>query len=557
MRANLRSAIVELGTILAASLLFFFYGLGSFGLVGADEPRYAQIAREMLRNNDFVTPTLHGSPWLEKPALYYWRAAAAFRSFGVHDWAARLPSATFALALVVIVYFHMKRFRPGAQFPAALITASCAAIIGFSRGASTDMQLAAPFSFAMLGWYAWYETGKKFWLFDLYFFSAVGTLAKGPVAPGLAFFIVTIFATVRRDWGLIRRALWFPGIAIYFIITLPWYIAVQRANPEFLKVFILQHNLQRFATDKYQHTYPFWYYLPVLILSLTPWTVYAFAALVSGAKQTWQDWRSSAPGIARPSERPGDAFPEFLVIWALFPVLFFSASQSKLPGYILPSIPPCAILAGDYLYRRRERPLRGGLLAGHAAIAAIICGAALLAPNVVLYPKRVPPAAATGYAAFAAIAVFVFIFAMSFRRGFRALLRTTVLPVAFSIFFLLHYAGRVLGEAYSSRQIATFIEQVEKEHMKPGLHPVAVMEARRDVEYGLGFYLDEPIERYERGELPPVEHILVAREGLHSEIAQRLGPGREFISFGSPFPGAADPQHVEVLWVSSSRAAAR
>src|SRR5205814_7264507 len=184
-------------------LLHFYYGLVCFGLICADEPRNAQVAREMLHNNDFVTPTLHGSPWLEKPALYYWRSAAAFRTFGDKDWAARLPSATFAAALVIIIYFHMRRFRPGAQFGAALITATSAAVIGFSRGASTDMQLAAPFAFAMLGWYAWFETAKKFWLFDLYFFLAVGTLAKGPVAPGLAFFIVLIFAIVRRDLKLV------------------------------------------------------------------------------------------------------------------------------------------------------------------------------------------------------------------------------------------------------------------------------------------------------------------------------------------------------------------
>ncbi|PYY06455.1 MAG: hypothetical protein DMG64_01035 [Acidobacteria bacterium] len=291
-----RILVIEVATVFALSLLLFFYGLGSFGLVGADEPRYAQVAREMLHNNDFVTPTLHGSPWLEKPALYYWRAAAAFRTFGDKDWAARLPSATFAAALVIIIYFHMRRFRPGAQFGAALITATSAAVIGFSRGASTDMQLAAPFAFAMLGWYAWFETGKKFWLFDLYFFLAVGTLAKGPVAPGLAFFIVLIFAIVRRDLKLVWKMVWLPGVLIYSVIVLPWYIAVQMANKDFFKVFFLEHNLERFATDLFQHKQPFWFYLPVLILSLMPWTVYAIAALSSAAKQTWRDWRSSFRG---------------------------------------------------------------------------------------------------------------------------------------------------------------------------------------------------------------------------------------------------------------------
>jgi 4-amino-4-deoxy-L-arabinose transferase-like glycosyltransferase len=557
MKMSLRVLAVEITTVIALSLLLFFYGLGNFGLVGADEPRYAQIAREMLRNNDFVTPTLHGSPWLEKPALYYWRAAAAFRTFGVHDWAARLPSATFALALVVIIYFHMRRFRPGAEFGAALITAASAGIIGFSRGASTDMQLAAPFAFAMLGWYAWFETGKKFWLFDLYFFIAVGTLAKGPVAPGLAFCIVLIFAAIRRDLRLVWKTVWWPGIVIYSAIVLPWYIAVQRANKEFFKVFFLEHNLERFATDLFQHRQPFWYYIPVLILALMPWTVYGIAALVSAIRQGWRDWCSSAPGRARESEQIGDSFPEFLVIWALFPVLFFSFSQSKLPGYILPAVPPCTIVTADYLRRRRNQSMRAGLVFGHALLTALLTTAVLLVPHVILDPKAVPPIAALTYAIVVGVAVFCFIFFLVRRRGQRMLLWTTIVPVAFGVFFLLHYAGRILGEAYSSRQVAAYVEKIERDNLQGRDRPVAVYEARRDVEYGLGFYLDERIERYERGEIPSVEHLLVARQGEHDALAKLLGPNRKFISFGSPFPGPMNPQHLEVLWVSSSGSLAR
>jgi len=557
MDSRRRILVIEVATVIALSLLLFFYGLGSFGLVGADEPRYAQVAREMLHNNDFVTPTLHGTPWLEKPALYYWRAAAAFRTFGDKDWAARLPSATFAAALVIIIYFHMRRFRPGAQFGAALITAASAAIIGFSRGASTDMQLAAPFAFAMLGWYAWFETEKKFWLFDLYFFLAVGTLAKGPVAPGLAFFIVLIFAMVRRDLKLVWRTVWWPGVLIYSVIVLPWYIAVQMANKDFFKVFFLEHNLERFATDLFQHRQPFWFYLPVLLLSLMPWTIYAIAALASAAKQTWRDWRSSFPGRVRESEQVGDSFPEFLVIWALFPILFFSFSQSKLPGYILPSIPPCAILTADYLHRRKRAAMRTGLLFGHSLITALLTIGVLLVPHLVLDPKSVPPAPALSYASVVGAAVFCFIFFLVRRRGARMLLWTTIVPVAFGVFFLLHYAGRILGEAYSSRQVAAYVEQIERDNLQTRIRPVAVLDTRRDVEYGLGFYLDQRIERYERGEIPPVEHILVARAGEHDTIEKLIGPNRRLISFGSPFPDKASPQHLEVLWISSSGSPSR
>src|SRR5580704_519232 len=277
---------LEALTLFLFTAFFLFYGLvpmfggAGLGLVGADEPRYAQVAREMLARNDYVTPILYGKPWLEKPALYYWRAMFSFREFGIHDWSARLPSASFAFTLIVLIYLHMRRFRPGGQLDAALITASCAGIIAFSRGASTDMQLAAPFCIGMLGWYAWYETDSKFWLFDLYFFVGAATLAKGPVAPFMAIAIILSFTALRREWSLLRRSIWIPGVILYFAMVLPWYIAVQHRNPDFLRIFFLEHNLERFATGRFMHEQPFWYYVPVLLLALMPWSVIAIRALV-------------------------------------------------------------------------------------------------------------------------------------------------------------------------------------------------------------------------------------------------------------------------------------
>src|SRR5271166_346030 len=135
----------------------FFYGLGAFGLLGADEPRYAQIAREMLDRSDWVTPTLLGKPWLEKPVLYYWQAVLSFRAFGVSDRAARLPAAFDAALLVAAIYFFLRRFRRGSEFDGALIAVSCAGVFIFAHAAATDMPLSACFAIALLGWYAWYE----------------------------------------------------------------------------------------------------------------------------------------------------------------------------------------------------------------------------------------------------------------------------------------------------------------------------------------------------------------------------------------------------------------
>src|SRR5271155_82869 len=139
----------------------FFYGLGSFGLVGADEPRYAQVAREMLARHDWITPTLGGEPRLEKPVLYYWQAMLAYSIFGVSDWAARLPSAVDATLMIAAIYVFLRRFRPGSQLDGALMTASAAGVVGFSRAASMDMPLAATLTIAMLAWFAWKETNGR------------------------------------------------------------------------------------------------------------------------------------------------------------------------------------------------------------------------------------------------------------------------------------------------------------------------------------------------------------------------------------------------------------
>src|ERR1700722_5886122 len=422
---------------------FLFYGLvpvfggDGLGLVGADEPRYAQIAREMLYRHDYVTPVLWSHPWLEKPALYYWRAMFAFLEFGVHDWSARLPSASFAFILVALIYLHLRRFRPGSQLDAALITASCAGIIGFARGASTDMQLAAPFCIGMLGWYAWYETGKKFWLFDLYFFVGVATLAKGPVAPFMAVVIILSFAGLRREWSLLRRTVWAPGFLLYFAMVLPWYIAVQRRNPDFLRVFFLEHNLERFATNRYMHQHVFWYYLPIMLAALMPWSVIAMRALAEAIQQSIAEWRARyAKQHYIGHSRWGDAFPEFLVLWTLFPILIFSLSRSKLPGYILPSIPPLTILTGDYINRIRHKSLSGWLLLLHVVLCTVTIILVLLVPWHIAHPGGRPPASILVPAISSGLAAALLILVVVARFGVTRLRTATMVPLAIMLLFI-------------------------------------------------------------------------------------------------------------------------
>ncbi|QHN05296.1 glycosyltransferase family 39 protein [Granulicella sp. WH15] len=523
-------------------------GGAQLGLVGADEPRYAQVAREMLKVHDTtcaqlhtdmvphslrrdditratqcllagtVTPILYGQPWLEKPALYYWRAMSFFREFGVSDWSARLPSTSGAAFLIVLIFLHMRRFRPGGHLDAALITCSCVGILSFSRGASTDMQLAAPFCIGMLGWYAWYETGKKFWLFDLYFFGAAATLAKGPVAPFMALIIIFLFVALRREWTLLRRTIWLPGIILYLLMVLPWYIAVQRRNPDFYRQFFLEHNLERFATNRYQHHQPFWYYLAVLIIALMPWTVLAGRALIDAINTSVAEWkvrRKPQPYLGH--SRAGDAFPEFLVLWALFPILFFSFSGSKLPGYILPSLPPLTILTGDYLNRIRREGLPPWLLWSHAVLSAVLVFVLTLAPQHMQYETLVPSAGWLAAATAAAVLIGMVMVLLIRRYGIPAVRNATLIPVVLTLIFLLGFHGRELDLNYSARPLAQEIER-----HAPGVKLLAVQSVKRDMDYGLAFYRNEPLVHYDSDGVPRAEHLLVIRSADEGELDRWL-----------------------------------
>ena len=545
-RSALLGNTLEALTLFCLTAFFLFYGLvplfggAALGLVGADEPRYAQVAREMLARNDYVTPILYGQPWLEKPALYYWRAMFSFREFGIHDWSARLPSASFAFTLIVLIYLHMRRFRPGGQLDAALITASCAGIIAFARGASTDMQLAAPFCIGMLGWYAWYETDSKFWLFDLYFFVGAATLAKGPIAPFMAVAIILSFAALRREWSLLRRSIWIPGIILYLAMVLPWFIAVQRRNPNFLRVFFLEHNLERFATDLYKHEQGAWYYLPVMLLGLTPWAVIAVAALVDAVQGSFAEWRARrAKNRYIGHHRAGDAFPEFLVLWALFPIVFFSFSKSKLPGYVLPSIPALTILAGDYLNRKRHQGIQTWLLVTHALLTGCLSAVVLLLPRYLQNPRILPPTRALVAAGITGLGAALLILVVVARFGIKRLRIATLVPIVMLLFFLLGVGpifgigpipgskaiAEIIDETYSARPLAHILGAV----LQPG-ETLAVYRVKRDMEYGLSFYREKQVFNYEADGAPTIpdqQHILVVRESYAGDLRHIL-QGRSY-----------------------------
>ena len=314
--------------------VLFFHELGGIGFLGPDEPRYAAVAREMYLSGDYITPRLLGENWFEKPVLMYWGAALGYAIFGIGETGARLPSAVGATLSVFMVYWAGRRvFSRSIGFGGAVILATSIGFFGLARAASTDMPLTASLTAALAFFIVGHESSgvSRRWYFYAFFAAlGLGVLAKGPVAIVLPAFALVMFLIWRGPIGEWKK--WHPeGILVTGLVAGPWYAAVTMANGmEFINVFIFEHNLGRFTSDVYGHEQPFYFYLPVLLLMTFPWSFLLIPAL----------------------RRRFARNEQLILMWALAPLVFFSLSGSKLPAYILPMVPPLALLCAREVSRR-------------------------------------------------------------------------------------------------------------------------------------------------------------------------------------------------------------
>jgi 4-amino-4-deoxy-L-arabinose transferase-like glycosyltransferase len=333
---------ISLRNICRAILIFvtlyvcYFSHLGALGLLGPDEPRYAWIARNMAESGDWVTPRLYGRPWFEKPVLYYWGAALSFKLFGVSEVTARLPSALSALlATLALAWLALRLDSWELARWVLLLLPSTVGMIGFSHSAGPDMPFAAMLTIAMVSAAAalgLLATKIPRYLSLLFwgFFLGAAVLAKGPAAVILAGGAMLLWAAFTKQWR--DSLILFHPIAIgaFLVTALPWYVLCARRNSDFLRVFIIEHNFNRYLTPEFRHIQPFWYYLPIMVAALLPWGV-------------WLCWLSFGEGRVTASHAERARFV-FMAAWGFSPVLFFSLSKSKLPGYILPAVPALAFL---------------------------------------------------------------------------------------------------------------------------------------------------------------------------------------------------------------------
>ena len=371
-----RRTALMLAIIVGASLPLLLWKLGAYGLIDVDEGRYAEVPREMFLSGDWLTPRLNFVNFFDKPPLLYWNIAANYAIFGVSEWAARLVPALWALLGIFAAYALGRRmFGPRAGFLSAIILLTSLMWTVMARVVLTDMLVSSlVFCALALWWLAITESATKrrtLYLALLWVGLGLGMLAKGPVAPVLCGGSVFVYLLVCRRWRDLTKMGWAWGIPLFILVAAPWYFAIAARHPEFNDAFWYEQNFGRFtgALSKVDHAHGPLFLLQYLPVVIFPWSVFALPALFFGWKKLW------------PIQTQKQRAAVFLLGAVAFTLLFFSTSESKLVTYILPVVPPLAILMSAYFDQLLKSPKLSALFnacGGFFALLLIVGGAVAL-----------------------------------------------------------------------------------------------------------------------------------------------------------------------------------
>ena len=514
--------------IVATLYLCYFHNLGALGLVGPDEPRYAWIARDMHETGDYITPRLYGKPWFEKPPLYYWGAALSFKFFGVCETSARLPSAISALlATLALAWLALRLYGAEIAHWLLLLLPTTVGMIGFSHAAATDLPFAAMLTISMVfsakllnliprpaqqsvnsataqvpvRSFTSFTSSTSFTSFFFGLFLGLAVLAKGPAAIILSGGAVLLWALFTNRWRDALRCLHPVAIASFCLTALPWYILCARRNPDFFRIFIIEHNFNRFLTPQFQHIQPFWYYALVLLIGFLPWTPLLVLSVSFAALKFWHE-RKLSPATA------------LFLCWSLFCLLFFSLSKSKLPGYILPAVPAIGILLARCLVWLMP------LFAKHSRSLLVLFGSVFAVAGVLLhlFLGHLPTSPLTK--ASREVALILLMFALAnwllalYKTRFDGrlpaaaccvlpvLLLAGCVPKLLPAFFPYDTSGKTLAAELMS------IELTSDTYVGP---------ISRGQFFSLNFYLHRELKEWKRTD-PQEGYLLLRFRGCHSEV---------------------------------------
>ncbi len=320
-----------------------FYGLGSFTLFDVDEAVFAQATKEMIQNNDWITPTYNGENRYDKPILFYWLMAVSYKIFGINEFGARFISAFTGLILCIVLFLFSKKFFDAKISVYSTISMAISPFyFVYSHSAVTDMTLTLFITLSLFSFFLSLKINFKY-IYGFYFFSALAVLTKGLIGLLFPFGIAITYLLLSRQSSKIRVFFSTGGLITFAVIALPWYIIEYTINGhEFIEQFFIKHHFKRYADVVSGHKGVFYYYIPVILFGLFPWITFLPGSLTGISEYIKNFFR-----LKNNIRKDGNDLKIFAIIWFLFILVFFSFSTTKLPNYILPAVPAICLLVGS------------------------------------------------------------------------------------------------------------------------------------------------------------------------------------------------------------------
>lgn len=360
---------IQLLLLLLLSGLLFFLSLGNMGLTDRDEGRNAEAGREMFASGDLVTPTFNGELRVAKPVFVYWLMTLSYHLFGVNEFAARAPSALFGVALIVMQYLFLCRLRgPTVGLFGALMLLLNIEMLALGRMAITDSVLIFFTTLSLYGfWLGLHEPGRgRHWIWAFYVGMALATLTKGPVGFAVPLIAGLLYLAATRQWLVFwQRGAPIAGALLFLLLAGPWYAAMFLLHGDAYSSQAKVHTVGRFLAPMEGHGVGWWFYFPVLLLGFYPWSAF----LPAGLYRAYRSWRESRAMGNHKHESPeageplgsGAELEWFAGLWIVGVFIFFSLSSTRLPHYIGPLFPACAILAASFWAQGLKDSSTGGL----------------------------------------------------------------------------------------------------------------------------------------------------------------------------------------------------
>ncbi|QYN73070.1 glycosyltransferase family 39 protein [Francisella tularensis subsp. holarctica] len=454
MNKSKNSYYFDIFILLIIYIVYFFVFLGWRHLSIPDEGRYPEIAREMLSSGNWVTPTINGVPFLDKPPLYYWLEATSMHFFGITPLAIRLPQALFGILGCISIYvFGRYLYSRFAGVLASFILAANVLYFFEAHYANMDLIVATllliAFFLCLTSLKQTKTKNKRLLMYAAYFVSALAFLTKGLIAIVFPCMTIFVWMLITNNWYRLKELYVPTGAVLFVVIVTPWLVLAQQQNPDFLYFFFYFQQFYRFVGHGFNNAIGPWFYFVIILAVFLPFSILLLNRLFKGAKIIWQN-------------RKQDSTTLLIALWCLLILIFFSIPSSKIVSYILPIFAPLSLLMALSLEKIIKNNDNVVMFKKMHLIASIIFLVAAVAVIIFSLTQKVLLNTDAPLVYTTLVAVSALIVAFSVKFSFKDQIRKAITLIIFAL-MLLNVLGQLIIPYFDLRTSEPLVDKVLKD----------------------------------------------------------------------------------------------